>query len=363
MATAALNVFGLVMGVVSLIPLAEQMIPDTSYLDTVVTIGVGGGDDKADTKGDRPGIRLFDEYGRDIGERRGNNYKTLKDGTTSDPNRNVIKIKASEKIGSKQATYISVSKGGDDALCISYISVKWPDKGTQMWTGDIGYQCGGHWYPSNTIVAGTNSYKSKCTWIDGNASNGITTQGMGIHLIDFVANKFTAEAFAQNQSLLCDSKPRFHLYDYLTSDYYLPVFDPPLQYDDNHVDLDPEKVLVPGKAQGKQPPENKKDRHKRAQLAKRNTFPGKLVTSVQPAHSAKELCESDMSFGPDFVSYHEGLFCDMSEKQLWPVCQEASETDCFDNDTRTMRAPSLSGRDVQSGAPVPTKDYHSIEDW
>lgn len=292
--------------------------------------------------------------GRDIGEARGSK-NTIADGGYKD-----IKVTASTDQQGRQAQYISVSKGGNDALCISYIAVTWPDGQQKGWYGDVGYQCGGSWYNSQTII-GEDNYQPKCVWIDGDKSNGITTQGMGIHITDFTATEERAKAYAGDPDTMCKSKPRFHLYDDLTSDMFLPYFDPPLEYDEHNVDKDKSKVLVDGASTGQLPPKNKRKR--RGNVAKRHHFPGKLVTSAKPAHSARELCESDTSMGPDFVSSHEGLFCDMSEKELWPLCDSNHTTGCFDARNNTMVAGSKSRRDEASGRNIPEKEYSNVQTW
>jgi len=121
-------------------------------------------------------------------------------------------------------------------------------------------------------------------WIDGDGSNGITTQDLGIYITDFVATEQRAKAYADDMDSMCKSKPRFHLYDGLTSDMFLPYFDPPLEYDENNVDKDKSKVLVDGAATGPLPPKNR--RRRRSEIAKRHHFPGKLITSAKAAHSA-----------------------------------------------------------------------------
>jgi hypothetical protein len=302
--------------------------------------------------GNTPGIRLFDVVGRDLGEARGSK-KTIADGGFKD-----IEVKLGDNLQS-QAHYISVSKGGNDALCIAYIGLTWPNGDKRAWYGDVGYSCGGSWYNSQTIV-GENNYMPKCTWVDGDKSNGITTQGMGIHITDFVATEERAKAYADNMDTMCKSKPRFHLYDDLTSDMFLPYFDPPLEYDDNGVDKDNSKVFVDGASTGPLPPNKRK---RRSQILKRHHFPGKLVTSAQAGHSARELCESGNSLGPDFVSQHEGLFCDMSEKELWPLCDADHTTGCFDTQNNTMVAGSLTRRDDATGRHIPEKDYSDVQAW
>ncbi|RDL36634.1 Uncharacterized protein BP5553_05986 [Venustampulla echinocandica] len=359
MAAAAFNVIGLIFGVVSMAPMLKSMLPDRSDSETTIRIGVGTSIRGSDaTSGNTPGIRIFDVMGRDIGEARGSK-KVISDGGFKD-----IKVSASSKEQGRQAQYISVSKGGNDALCISYISVTWPDGQQKAWYGDVGYQCGGYWYNSQTII-GDDNYQPKCVWIDGDDSNGITTQGMGIHITDFTATKERAKAYADDPDTMCKSKPRFKLYDDLKSDYFLPYFNPPLEYDQNLVDMDREKVLVNGASTGKLPPKNKKrsPRERRALVTKRHVFPGQLITSGNPAHSAMELCNSGNSVGPDFVSHHEGLFCDMSEKELWPLCSTVIKTGCFDTTNNTMIAKAKSRRDDSTGRIVPQKDYVDVSSW
>src|ERR1700738_3356157 len=62
---------------------------------------------------------------------------------------------------------------------------------------------------------------------------------------------------------------------------------------------------------------NAKSRRQDTQGSK---FGGKLITSTHPSHSAIGLCDSDTSRGPDFVSHHEGMYCDMETKQAYPLC-------------------------------------------
>lgn len=84
-------------------------------------------------------------------------------------------------------------------------------------------------------------------------------------------------------------------------------------------------------------------------------------TSSEPGHSAWELCESDNSTGPDFVSSHEGLFCNMSEKELWPLWGPEHTTGCFDAQNNTVVDGSVSRRNEASGRQIPHKDYSDVQ--
>jgi len=71
------------------------------------------------------------------------------------------------------------------------------------------------------------------------------------------------------------------------------------------------------------------------------------------------------------------MFCDMSEKTLWPVCAggDAAASRCFDMDTRTVRGsdggfPTTNATLFTGGAKkavtqvaVPNKSYTSVSTW
>lgn len=88
------------------------------------------------------------------------------------------------------------------------------------------------------------------------------------------------------------------------------------------------------------------------------TFSNSLVTSRNPSHSARTLCESASSVGPDFVSLSEGLFCDMSQKIILPVCNEFSKSDCFDRESNTTRGSEIGNFLTKRESP-----YIKFRDW
>lgn len=113
-----------------------------------------------------------------------------------------------------------------------------------------------------------------------------------------------------------------------------------------------------------------KKRKQRRQV--NQAYQNQLVVSNIDSHSAQELCESDTSSGPDFVSTSEGLFCDMSEKQLWPLCSGVVTASCFDTTTNTIRGTTSSSsignvtivpRQTQADSAVSDKSYTYIHNW
>lgn len=356
----ALLAFGFAM-----MPLLESAIPDVPASDrTAIRIGAGKpfhDESEASFGGNRPTIALFDVGGYNLGAEDGGDK--IQAGDYHDYS---IKMPDDNR---GQAEYILIASGGNDAICISYVTVTWPDGGVRSWYGDYAADCGGHWYYSHTITH-PDGHKPKCTWIDGDASNGLSTQGFGYHIPDFTSTPERDEQRKSNTDLLCGSQPRFYQYEHLERKHWLPVFDPPLEYDmqNGQTDLDEAKVLVPGVARGEAPPLNAPQSEESKRRVKRNPvstrFSGQLVTSNDPHQSASELCLSGDAAGPDYISFPEGLFCDMSEKQLWPLCREGLHHGCFDVETTTMRAGSgLQGRDEASGRAVPLKAYNKVQNW
>lgn len=92
-------------------------------------------------------------------------------------------------------------------------------------------------------------------------------------------------------------------------------------------------------------------RHTQRSLALRS----KLVASTHEKHSAKTLCESETSHGPDFVSRKEGLFCDMETKKVWPVCDKEMEVEveCYDWGSHSL--VTMEGKEGRG--------YVDVEEW
>ena len=89
-----------------------------------------------------------------------------------------------------------------------------------------------------------------------------------------------------------------------------------------------------------------------------------ITTRDAIGQSAKELCDSYTSYGHDFASVPEGLFCDMSVKKLWPVCSSEIQSACFNTTTSTMmEGRGLRGRDARSGLVPPVKNYARTVRW
>ncbi len=79
-----------------------------------------------------------------------------------------------------------------------------------------------------------------------------------------------------------------------------------------------------------------------------------LVTSNISHHSASRLCEDERSFGPDFVSYAEGRFCDMHLKAHIPFCMPGGVAlICYDVSMKAVVGPEGSV----------AKNYTHVVEW
>ena len=407
MAMAVIDVIGALAGVVGDVVRVGMMIPgllpDQDEDHTIVRVAAGLSSNEGDTtSGKQPSIGLYDIVGRTIGSTHG--HGTIKDGDFND-----ISVPFADGVGKKPTEYISVANGGDDALCIAYLALTQPDGTKKAWYGDVGKACGADWYHS-LLKTGDDDYQPSCIWIDKNRSNGLRFQGLGLHINDFAATDERAAQYNNNRDLMCNAAPRFRMYEDMTRDDYIPFFNPPLEYvEKNLTDMDPAAVM--NKATWVLPQEgpnikksvvdadpvatNKMLLHRRQNSPAHgaiassngtfvsNTRPvgGKssstasskavVIISTSPNHSAKELCQSPASWGHDFVSDNESLFCDMSTKKLWPVCNDAGQagvtSGCFDKAQSVMRPlkGGLRGRNVRTGAGdvVPVKKYGKTLHW
>lgn len=373
MALAVLTIVDLVVSGISVGMMIPGLLPDKDEHKTVVRIAVGLTSNRDDTTaGNQPGVHLYDIMGRSIGRQKGSS-SIIKDGDFVD-----ISVPFDDGVGKEPTEYLSINEWGDDALCIAYIALTQPDGTKKAWYGDIAKTCGADWYHS-LLKTGDDDYQPSCIWIDRNRSNGLRYRGLGLHINDFAATPERAEQYYLNHELMCNAAPRFRMYKDINFDDSIPYFNPPLDYVPNNMtDADPAAVMDKSRwalpAEG--PNINKEvidQDPSKMKLRRRNSVPRSsdgtsggdtVIISTSSFHSAKELCESETSWGYDFVSSTENLFCDMSEKKLWPVCTEKVTSACFDPNTSTMRpGKGLRGRDVVSGQVPPKKTYTKTVQW
>jgi hypothetical protein len=214
-------------------PLIQGLIPQKDNSAQITTCKILAG--SRDTEdGDLPSLHLFDSQGNTIGisepESLGKDSGLGRGGSKD------VKIQQLDvQKSNANLEYIAIVNGGNQAVCISMISCTTPSGlVTYAWSGDIAQQCDGvggikvPWFYGNTTVAqgdGDNpDIQPACVWVDGDATNGLTTQGIGIHLDSFRSKAAREQDFQANKNKMCLSQPRFAVYEKMSMFDSIPFF-------------------------------------------------------------------------------------------------------------------------------------------
>lgn len=358
--------------------------------------------DNESYSGDFPHILLYDGAGRYVGRNGEGNFPFLDAGGFGDAD-----IKHKKDMTGVSSEYMAIVASNDDGICINYVSMTTPNSAVYGFLGDIGKLCDADWYLSDVAVVNVDSSTteatvllnrtSTCFWIDTNYSeNGKKSrfQGVGIHVTDFSSSKNTVEdarakQYHSNKKSMCSSPPRLKFYEKMTTGTLIPIFWPPLRYNSDNSDSNIALVVnnngelvIPEvdnttpmelgnvkrrteRSTRKQPtnaPETKKGERAVETKESKRFMPDVLVKSPLEEHRATVLCNSQFSRGPDFVSIHEGVFCDMDKKQTWPICSKQITHACFDLELNDLR-PTNKGKREINGREIPKKSYSKELKW
>ncbi|KAF2183549.1 hypothetical protein K469DRAFT_582486 [Zopfia rhizophila CBS 207.26] len=277
-------------------------------------------------------------------------------------------------IRSGQPAYVTLVMENTDAICLSGIIVN-GNGATYTWTGDMAHHCGAEWYQSRHAF-GTSNHAPKCMWLDSDGTNKIVAKGISIHMPDFLGESGLIAQYDEKDDRLCKNTKRMTFWPQKDNGWEFDTFQPRLEYDgtgallepDNGIDRDergyPDNTALWWREEGQ-----KKRNHPRdfTELPNSNPFPDHVTVSHMDAHSARDLCESLTSRGGDFAAVHgkEKLFCDMTKKQLFDVCDEDITTACFDHEKRSFRdvGAKIRKRDLSFGDTIPEKNYKTNEVW
>lgn len=101
------------------------------------------------------------------------------------------------------------------------------------------------------------------------------------------------------------------------------------------------------------------EQHKR--LRRQMADDDRLVKSSKSVHSATQLCESDRSVGPDFVSFDEKKFCDMKSKTVYDFCDEVEAGECWDDENNVLT--NKTGGVSAFAAEEPASKYGNVINW
>ncbi|WAO93118.1 Hypothetical protein NCS54_01065200 [Fusarium falciforme] len=190
----------------------------------------------------------------------------------------------------------------DDADCIAYVTITWVGGERYAWLGDFGRVCGLPWYPSNVYV----------------------DNGKRIHFPTFAHEP--NKPYSKNPKSYCGIQG-FLGYRDLQMRRPVPV------------------------------PNNRK---KAIGPQRRYTSGTRVVVTKEAGYNTTELCTSETSWDPDFVSLDEGLYCDMDSRELWPVCDEDKDAvPCFDAEAMKVEC----GDKVERDAIPQQKEFTDIIQW
>ena len=317
------QVIGVVSGVIGIFQFLQSLFPPQTTppaATSLVRIGVGldgtfDGQTLSDAEGAVKGIRVYNEDQQLIGTGKG-------DGVIPTGGYQDINIDQSQAPG-QQPTYLQLN-AGKDALCMAYITQQWPDGTKRGWSGDMGRECGRDWAYSNIIIDDS-GYKPDCTWLDQDHSNGIWAAAIQIHMEDFTN---TTQNTNQNPSFFCSY--------------------PALLFENDNYQTGAGDHFWTAKRRVKQ-----RDTPVKRIRPRSAAMSSSIISSPDPSHSAIKLCESDTSYGPDFVSLSEGIFCDMATKTHWPLCSKSVADDCYEWDSHTLI----------NGEGQTVKDYTNVQEW
>lgn len=366
--------------------------------NTIVRVLLGSDTTTASSfGGNAPGVSLWDLNGNPIGHTDGSS--TIEpQGTFVD-----IEVAPDPKIGNVQSSYISITNGGNDAVCISGFTVTFPDSGKAGFDASaVAQRCDDvPWSnaqnPKIDATANDGSAQARCIWIDRDDSNGFKFQGFAVHLASFATKaKGLASEYLNNTAFMCKSGPRFRMYEQLDTEDKIIYFDPPIRFlteadtsDQNLIGSDKDPSIIinnPGKATQDKPKKRcvrstgeQSDcgseesspsvpvRHRSSGVqrwsrirkespiyapplnstSQNSTTPKTpmyetVVISPHAYNSARALCNSEFSRGTSFVSLVENLFCDMEDKFLYHTCQSEaapSSTSCCYNTSNNSLLP------------------------
>jgi len=312
MSAGVLDVIGLVagvaFGVIGLLPSAN---PDPlANGNSIVRVGVGLQD--VTMGGDVPVVTLFNEKKDQIGEYYDHTNRKVDAGAFAD-------LVVDQTAKYQQPTYAQLYTGAD-AICIAYIGQTWPDGIKRGWLGDMGKICGQKNYFSNLIVSTADGslYKPYCTWMDADGSNGIEVTGFTLHMTDFSTMGDSGSfSVPDDETSLCSAP---HMW-WTT-----------LSSSKTKREIENNEAPV--------------ESRKRRSTTSATPFNGTVIASHDAQHHATALCASPSSWGPDFVSFDEGVFCDMTTRLTWQLCNATTTSNCYDWDSHILVDTQLRKREL-----------------
>lgn len=242
----------------------------------------------------------------------------------------------------------------NDAICIAWVTTSWSDdRGGNQYAvqGDMGYYCGASWYYSGMYYNSDEDQwnkpaeeQPKCFWIDANGDQPNT--GFQVRWPAFSTSEVDPDAPAEDR-------------------------DPTQKCDDISFGLrteeDPSAINYWTRKRSNMNPSGAAAQHSKKSfrpVRRSAAMASQLVVGDYEGLSARFVCESDTSVGPDIANLHEGLFCDMDKKKLYDLCDDTTRSGCFDVDSQTLKPYSnATVSSFKMAAVENSKTYSKTLDW
>ncbi|KAI9041355.1 uncharacterized protein KD926_006931 [Aspergillus affinis] len=295
---AFVEAIGVISGLLGIVSFAQDNFGSgetsgSTYKFAVALDGPGG---TTNAGGDLPDVRVWNDVGKFVG-------MSVDPGKVKNGNLGEYSVDHEN-----QGVY-SLFSANDDAICVAWVTTTWSDdRGGNQYavSGDYGEACGGVWFESHMYPNADEEYQPKCFWIDANGDQPQT--GFQVRW-----PAFSKDSFDENDTdphRLCNG-----------IDFGL------------REEEDPNSITY----------RTSKDRRNKLRVRQPPRRPAwadsEIVISDAKQHSAKRLCQSDTSMGPDFAHTGEELFCDMDTKTLYAFCQVHDTETCFDLDSQSLLTP------------------------
>ncbi|ETS77101.1 hypothetical protein PFICI_10975 [Pestalotiopsis fici W106-1] len=287
--------FGVITGLLGVWQFAEDHFPadETPASNYRVTVGLEGFDANGQTltnaKGEIETIKTYNVQHELIGSGGG---LTVGDG--EDDQFGDIKV---DQEGNSQSIWTEFF-AGDDAICIAAITTTMEEGTKWGWTGDWGYWCGLNWFPSGYRLKNDQGVVDACTWIDKDHSEDLKAAAIGINWSELGATE--GQKTPSQSELLKKCGDKMQAWPEDGGKQMLPV--------------------------------NDKKKRSSSVFRRSQRSDDRLIVS-RLNHNATEVCDSWSSWGPDFVSEQEGIYCNMETHEAIPLCNADKTVDCFDLNT------------------------------
>ncbi|KAL8928980.1 MAG: hypothetical protein Q9208_001423 [Pyrenodesmia sp. 3 TL-2023] len=249
--------------------------------------------------------------------------------------------------GGRQTPTLEFTAGGTDGICISDVYMKWADNQGFAFEGGWFKWCNMWWYHSSITLTTSSGdrYQPPCGWLDMDASNGHSLVGFRVDMLEL-----------QNiPNINAWSKEDVQSYCTNTFQFSASVAD---QYLKSNIATTGDENAKGSKRALENPSSS---RNKTLSVTDTSGRRKKLVVSEYEGQSAQELCDSDKSRGPDFVSMAEGKYCDMSEKKTYQLCSGSTRRECFSLDQENKRLRRRGG--VKDASSSVHREYGKVDRW